>query len=157
MAKLTILLLVSAVLELSNKTPLMEAQLLPLERSLEANPELPTFEILQKIDAEHVPPMEDMGAEGKYFEKNPPFEVFEETDAGQGLLSRAIRGAWCSAVHVSGGGAGTDRKQWHMPHRMVQTWTPLFHIHPHRTGMGRVGAVLRVSGGQPGIHPQHRR
>nr|XP_029530402.1 ladderlectin-like [Oncorhynchus nerka] len=85
MAKLTILLLVCAVLELSNTTPLMEAQLFPLERSLEANPELPTFEILQKIDAEHVPPMGDMGVEGNYFEQNPPLEVFEETDAGQGL------------------------------------------------------------------------
>uniref|UniRef100_A0A8C7HDE6 C-type lectin domain-containing protein n=1 Tax=Oncorhynchus kisutch TaxID=8019 RepID=A0A8C7HDE6_ONCKI len=40
MAKLTILLLVCAVLELSNTTPLMEAQLLPLERSLEANPDV---------------------------------------------------------------------------------------------------------------------
>uniref|UniRef100_A0A4W5R097 C-type lectin domain-containing protein n=1 Tax=Hucho hucho TaxID=62062 RepID=A0A4W5R097_9TELE len=37
MAKLTILLLVSAVLDLSNTTPLLEAQFLPLERSLEAN------------------------------------------------------------------------------------------------------------------------
>ncbi|XP_041723866.1 ladderlectin-like [Coregonus clupeaformis] len=77
MEKLTILLLVSAVLELSNTTPLLEAQLLPLKPLLEANPEL--------ADAKHVPPMEDMGAEGNYFEQNPPLEVFEETDAGQGL------------------------------------------------------------------------